>query len=983
MWKVLGIEKTKDKNAIKNAYRDKLTIVNPEEKPEEFKALRNAYEEALAFADSEEIEANEKTEIDLWRDKLEGVYFDFKKRTDINSWRELMNEDACLGIDTKPDVEQCLIVFLMNKYYINQEIWLYLDEVFSFSDRLEELYEIYPRDFIDYVIVDGISNKEFIPYDMFVPGESGEDVDEYFKIYRQVTTKPYEEAKELIEQMKALSESHPYGDMYLNRREIYLGNETAIESSKAILGQFPNDLMLKLGYANQLFDIKRYDETIELCEEILAEASNYLSAKYLMSNALVEKQEYQKAIDILFDIMDEMGGNLRKIYDINTRIAEICGLAVVKYQEKYDNDPQDYQNLYDLIWSYGELEQIDKAGAYIQKLPVGKPSEYEYYNVLISYLFNQKEKDYARCIDCIDYLIKAAKELDTEGNAKNQRRKNRIPEFVFQKGQCYYFLDKKEEGQKIIEEAMSLAPEDQMLMTEMVQFCFRQKDYDKALSLANKLIEINPYDDFYLYILAEVHYKLGNDREAFEAINRSLDSNGSNLDAYLVKLRLLIRNEAYEEARNEIEFLENNGVKDVAEIDFWNTYMDQKEEKEDIDYLEKYKKIYEKLGDLETPPEYSRLLYIKLGQLYYHQLTKYADKSLECYNKLIAMEPDVDLWYFYSGMCSLYMKDYDAAEKAFLNEQRLNPEDYDGFYRLGQVYLLSDRYEESLEQLDKAIQVARNSECDPRDIYLMRSKALCRLNRCDDIVEAFTFLKKEYNHNSADKWIIYYLVHNGRWEEAFAYVDSLTENEITHDVLENLLKYYLVKDDYKGAVKFHKKYEKILSEEDKQENLRFIARGWNKHKKVIEIDKKNVKKDSSYYYDGLLAEAYMFAGNKKEAKKYAQIALDKVNSMFEEFLLDKMYKLTHKALYLGIAGRKEEARECLENAKKEHLCSYCEFKGCIDFDLYELYLEVMYGTREDIMKKINEGKEKWPEEETFYNVERWLKYKRYKGCWWE
>ena len=50
-WFILGIEPTKDKKAITNAYRQKLRQTNPEDKPEEFEALRTAYEEALAFAD--------------------------------------------------------------------------------------------------------------------------------------------------------------------------------------------------------------------------------------------------------------------------------------------------------------------------------------------------------------------------------------------------------------------------------------------------------------------------------------------------------------------------------------------------------------------------------------------------------------------------------------------------------------------------------------------------------------------------------------------------------------------------------------------------------------------------------------------------------------------------------------------------------------------------------------------------------------------
>ena len=54
IWKILEIEKTKDEEAIKAAYRNKLRYVNPEDDEEGFKELRRAYEEALEYANTDE-----------------------------------------------------------------------------------------------------------------------------------------------------------------------------------------------------------------------------------------------------------------------------------------------------------------------------------------------------------------------------------------------------------------------------------------------------------------------------------------------------------------------------------------------------------------------------------------------------------------------------------------------------------------------------------------------------------------------------------------------------------------------------------------------------------------------------------------------------------------------------------------------------------------------------------------------------------------
>ena len=60
VFQILGIEQTKDVWSLKNAYRDKLTVTNPEDDPEGFKRLRMAYEEACRYAGTPDAEENEE-----------------------------------------------------------------------------------------------------------------------------------------------------------------------------------------------------------------------------------------------------------------------------------------------------------------------------------------------------------------------------------------------------------------------------------------------------------------------------------------------------------------------------------------------------------------------------------------------------------------------------------------------------------------------------------------------------------------------------------------------------------------------------------------------------------------------------------------------------------------------------------------------------------------------------------------------------------
>ena len=186
IWEILKIEATKDKRAITRAYREQLTQVNPEEKPEEFMALREAYEEALRLADMEdqpEAEQEEKTELDLWRDQLEAVYFDISKRRNTECWEELFDQDICQRLDTKGEVEEAMLVFFMENYKVPHEVWLVIDKHFDLYERLGELSEKYPELFVKYVIKLGLEREDVVPYELFSPDSDGRAVDEYMNLF--------------------------------------------------------------------------------------------------------------------------------------------------------------------------------------------------------------------------------------------------------------------------------------------------------------------------------------------------------------------------------------------------------------------------------------------------------------------------------------------------------------------------------------------------------------------------------------------------------------------------------------------------------------------------------------------------------------------------------------------------------------------------------------------------------------------------------
>lgn len=200
IWDILGIETTKDEKKIRDAYREKLSVTNPEDKPEEFKQLRSAYEQALDYARRPEETEDEDRQIDVWLRQLNDIYNDFAKRKNVEYWEELFSQDICKSVSGHMKTEDELLRFLMDFYFIGHDVFLCMDKYYSFTERKEELYERYPRDFINRIIIDGTLYDDILPMMMFIPGEDAEECQKYLSTYRSITLE--ESSKDKVEELQ-------------------------------------------------------------------------------------------------------------------------------------------------------------------------------------------------------------------------------------------------------------------------------------------------------------------------------------------------------------------------------------------------------------------------------------------------------------------------------------------------------------------------------------------------------------------------------------------------------------------------------------------------------------------------------------------------------------------------------------------------------------------------------------------------------------
>lgn len=646
-WFVLGIEPTKDKKAITAAYRQKLRQTNPEDKPEEFKALRAAYEEALALADREEEEApQEESPLGLWAERLAMLYEDYATRINPDCWKQLLADPVCIGLDTRPAAEEALLKFLLEKYHLPKCVWQVLDETFAFSQRAEELYEIWPREFIDHAVLAGIRLNPALSYELFTPGISGTDCDTYRRLYFQANQIPLEEAGPVLDQMDALSERHPYGDALRCRFYMETGREReGKDGFRRLAEAYPDDALLAIAWAELCLEDGKSEEAEKIAAHILALEPNHVSAKLIAAKCLAEKKQYHDAKEITYEILHVSSDNPMFCEQLAALIKAWNEQLILEREAQYASNPGDTDNAIELAWCYAQNDRTEDAFALAEKIDPTQADSFSYHN-LLGKLYHNTER-YAQALPHMEAVEEILRKLPENGTEETRKRRARLPEMLQIQGNCLMNLGRIEEAKTKFEAALAEAPEDTEVLSLMGKILFTSGEYAHAVEIFQRLLQVSSGAWVAELLMAMCLYRLHRDREAFDAVNRAMSIQRNDLSLYILKMQILVRNEIFEEVHEILNFLEESGAPADIAKDFIKAELLELEKKDTKAALKQYQTLRKRVEageDLIYAPE----LYYHIAVLTGNQTDVTQEKNrntvLEIVDKGLAYnEQDTDL----------------------------------------------------------------------------------------------------------------------------------------------------------------------------------------------------------------------------------------------------------------------------------------------------------------------------------------------------
>lgn len=785
-WLVLGIDETTDLNEIKKCYLSKLEKVHPEEDPEGFKVLRSAYEEALKYA-KENNEEEKNSDVDKWMEEVKKVYNTFSLRINEESWRELLKDPISFSLENREEVIEKLLTFLMESFNLPKKIWVLLDRYFSIIEIKDDLYEIFPRDFIDFVIrsikYDGIIN-----YDLFEIDDS-KNYDGWISLYNKINTElnsseeKTEEIKNQLKELRAFGINHPY-EKILNAR-YYLKIEdtkSAREICDSIDKKYDNDVALIYCMAEIEWIEKNYNEAEKLyvrCLEIDSDNNNF---KMGLADVFLEQGKAKEAKEIY--------SNLLETNHYNEYLRYRLQIANEKIIEEGQVECNDISELFYLAWCCYENSKYKKGIDIVKKInPESSNDRRQKYDILgRCYLALD---DYKKSLKYFQLWLEDELNKNDDDDEDKDIKKKRIAYIHSSKGKVFFYLKIYEEALQCYDEALEIEENIHYIINKC-EVLNKLKRYNESLELSNRAEKIdNSLVSIYLH-KAEAMFHLGYYSDAMQCCDIAMDIFPYFKDIFILKEKIYNKCNKYEEVLEIVKQCEKLEIKD-DEILLYKAIALMNSDKFDEGY-EILRNLKESDNDDVRCQAYYEIAIIEYDKDKYNE-------ALRDVNRAIEVNSDFIENYYLRGAIFTEKGLYDSAIESYQYAIDNNGNKEFVYYQLGNLYKKMGDIDKAIEYFQKVLDANDENPYANGELAELYEKKQDEDKVLHYINEQLQVNPSDYHH--IKRGLIY--ARRGMMKEAKADYDNAIEiNPENFYAYNNIGYLYQERGDFETAIKYYK-----------------------------------------------------------------------------------------------------------------------------------------------------------------------------------
>lgn len=975
IWDILGCDETKDKEALKIAYRDKLKNVNPEDDSEGFMRLRKAYEEALRLSDIDNHEKESSQDSELLR-FVKDLYNDYSRRISVEEWEKLLDRDEFVALDTSQDAFDTLIKFLMEKFFVPKDVWKLIVDRFEVEERAKELSEIYPENFIEYVINNSIYD-DVLDFSLLECRDELADkfLDRYFRLDLAVRKHDYKEQKELIQLISEMDAYHPYFEMLRIKSKLQefenvdSENETSEEKEArreayedlyqdAILlhTDFPEDISF-MGICGDLkLVLGDYEEAGEYYDKALSIKPD----NYVMKGKLAEQKicigEYAKSRDLFMELLRI------NHYDNSARSGMIranVGLIEELKKNRQEN-PEDKKIPMEIGWS---LYQIYKFPEAINILDEFEPSEEQIceYNNLKGrvYLCLQEFHNALKCFHNWKDAIEAIPKEDDSKEAMDKKKRYGYVNFLI--GDCHLKLKEYETAREYIETARSVEHEEIILSYEaMCELEYETGNYEKCIAVCEELLGREKRSFIAYNFMSKASLKLDFIKEAIDSSNRAMEIYPYIAEPYETQIEVYLKFEQLDGARAIIQKYKNLGIdsdrisfcearilatesKEEEAIKILDSILNRDDGNSDLDSIVKVHTLkanclsfcekndeaireFEKVLELE--PNH-RAAYGRMGEILKNQ-GKLA-QAMEMFNKQIEIYPDL-MAYINRGTLNRFFQKYKSALEDFQQALKLDPENSFCYSRVGLIYEHHREFDKALDSFEQALNYVANDN-GKLQLYTYKARVLQCMNRFEESMKVYTKYIEEFGMNPDIAYDISELaVRMGNIDYATSILeDAINKFEFDENVKQCVIQLIAIYGDEGYLSRANETLQFAVNRFGSHAgffaSMGAVLRNKGLYDQAVRHYETAVKLDiecKQNYYSELVEVLKKKNPLRQDLKKYVQKALINPAEMTNPHAYIKMSRLNRTV------KKYKEALSIIDKGLKIRRCSGCFYGSCHD-----------------------------------------------------